>query len=374
MLKKIFIILSLSLSFSTASADEAADKAKFKKLYAEFNDLYQNSEAIEPIIEVAEKLYKIAPKAYGKNAQNTAVVIYNLASLYDEKGGKSSSEDEKKAANLYKDYFNILEKKNSPKNQTYLSQYVAFVYAENNANRNKSVTRLSKKAISIAEEIGLPNTTIAGYELKFGLMKYQNDQGFEAKKLFEASLLRYENELGKDHFKVAENLFWLGKISMTRQRRKTSEEQFLRALNIFQQDDSEAAKMLAQSTHAFLVQVYENMGRSGEATKHCRAIAVERNTNFDAYIDPLFRKPPTFPLLRSYEISKVREEDVNVLLEFDVDENGITKNVKILSSDNEKFNKNSIEAAAKFRYAPSVKNGQIVETKGVKTRILYNMN
>ena len=131
---------------------------------------------------------------------------------------------------------------------------------------------------------------------------------------------------------------------------------------------------LAQSTHAFLVQVYENMDMSEESTKHCRAIAVERSMDFDAHIDPLYRKPPTFPLLKSKDINNLKREAVKVLLEFDVDENGITRNVKVLSSDNEKFDKNSIEAATKFRYAPSVKNGQIVETNGVRTQIEYTMN
>ncbi len=87
MLKNIFYIICISLISQLAHADEATDKAEFKKLYAEFNDLYANSEAIDPIIVVAEQLYDLAPIVYGKNSKTHGVVTYNLASLYDEKGG-----------------------------------------------------------------------------------------------------------------------------------------------------------------------------------------------------------------------------------------------------------------------------------------------
>jgi TonB family protein len=76
-------------------------------------------------------------------------------------------------------------------------------------------------------------------------------------------------------------------------------------------------------------------------------------------------------MLKSYEFSKVQKESVNVLLEFDVDENGITKNINVIKSSNEKFNQNSIEAAERFRFAPSVEDGKIVETKNVRNLIKF---
>ena len=80
-----FIILSIFFMIP-AFADEKADKTEFDNLYVKFNDLYANSEDLTPIIEVGEKLYKLAPKVYGKNHINTATVTYKMASLYDQKG------------------------------------------------------------------------------------------------------------------------------------------------------------------------------------------------------------------------------------------------------------------------------------------------
>ena len=109
-----FFIILLLIGSNPVNADQVADKAEFKKLYAEFSDLFANSEAIEPIIEIAEKLYSLSPLAYGKNSNNTAVVTYNLATLYDEKGGETNSEDEKRASELYKEYFTILDGQKKP--------------------------------------------------------------------------------------------------------------------------------------------------------------------------------------------------------------------------------------------------------------------
>lgn len=57
----IFYLLSISASF----ADEAEDKAEFKRLYAEFNELYANSEDIDPIIDAAERVYRLPLFAHG---------------------------------------------------------------------------------------------------------------------------------------------------------------------------------------------------------------------------------------------------------------------------------------------------------------------
>ena len=53
------IVVFLSTT-TVAFADEADDKAEFTRLYAEFNELYANSEDLDPIIDVAEKLLSVS--------------------------------------------------------------------------------------------------------------------------------------------------------------------------------------------------------------------------------------------------------------------------------------------------------------------------
>ena len=62
---------------------------------------------------------------------------------------------------------------------------------------------------------------------------------------------------------------------------------------------------------------------------------------------------------------------MEVVLEFNVDTNGFTKNVHIVESTNKLFNKNSMRAAEKYRYAPAIKEGELVETNGVRVKIVW---
>ena len=146
MIKKLILLFSILLLPQLAFSDEAADKAEFKRLYAEFNELYAHSEDLDPIIDVAEKLYEIAPKAYGENHANTAVVTYNLASLYVEKSEISGfSHLNTNAAELFKDYFEYLDDTNAPQDRNYVYQYLQYIKAMTSQGRSKSVKSHTKK-------------------------------------------------------------------------------------------------------------------------------------------------------------------------------------------------------------------------------------
>ncbi len=284
-----------------------------------------------------------------------------------KKGGESNSDDEKRAVELYEKYFHILDNNKTIKDQKYLSQFVALIYADYNAKAEKAKISYIKKAIKIAEGLNLPNSSIANYELNFALLRYKTSNVLQAEKLLKSSLERYQSEFGEDHFKVGENLFWLAKISMAMKKREKAEIQFLKALEIFDGNDA-ASIALAQSTHAFLVNLYEDMGLSDKATMHCQAIAQERPKDFDLYIDPLYRRAPEYP-----DAAQRHSKEGHVILEFTVDENGITKDIQVVESSSKIFENESIKAATKFRFAPSIKEGELVPTLGVRNKIIFQI-
>jgi len=372
MLKKILIIFLLMTTF--VLADEEADKAEFKKLYAEFNDLYSNSEAIDPIIEVAEKLIEIAPKAYGKNHMNTAVVTYNLASLYLEKGDQLSFSDyDNKAADLFENYFHILNEIDAPKDKNYVNQYLYYLKSITlEVNQKQAVSR-AKRIHSIIEELDYTTNERALLEFSLGLLLFKNQTYKQSIRYFENAHEYYLEALGPDHVKIGEVLFWLAKLDLGKNKRKSAEKKFVKALAIFQKNP-ETSFELAQNTHAFLVQLYEDIGDSDKATLHCQAVAEERPKDFDQHIKPLYRKSVEFPELESYEFAKIKQTPAEVLLEFDVDKNGFTRNIKVLESSNKKFNKASLEATEGYRYAPAIVNGELSVTKGARLRIVFGIS
>lgn len=372
MLKKLLTLTILFLC-SPAFADEAADKAEFKRLYAEFNDLYANSADIEPIVAVAETLYALAPRAYGKKHKNTAVVTYNLASLYLEKADVSNiALDYTAAAEKFEQYFGILDDIEAPQNRNYVFQYLQYVKAMSSEGRSRSLRRHTIKVRNIAKSLDYSLAELAEIEYSMGYHLFIDGEFLLSLDHFKKANEQFTEALGPEHLKTGESAFWVAKIEMAQRKRKSAEENFLSALNAFEKNSKKGSN-LSQSTHAFLVGLYEDMGQSDKATKHCQAVAEERPKDYDLFITPLYRKNPEMPKLSSLQVTKMKKESVDVVLQFDVDENGFTKNVEIIESDNNKFNKNSIKAAEAYRYAPSVKNGKIVETKGARVRISYRM-
>ena len=367
MLQRIFIIFVFLSVSQSVYADETSDKAEFKKLYAEFNELYTNSAELDPIIEVGEKLYELAPKVYGEKSQNTAVITFNLASLYDEKGGRYQNDSESRAVELYKKYFNILDQLDTPKDENYLEQYISFIKAESNLTDLSSTIRYGNKAIKIAEEIELSPIKLANIEYTVAMININKSNFSRAKKFFERSKDNYIKAMGEESIGVGQNLFWLAKIDAGKGRTKAAAEKFLKSIEIFDKSGAKGND-LALVSHANLVQIYENNGQSDEATKHCIAASVERPTDFDRFVTPLYRANPEYP---SSAARKGKEGQV--LLEFTVDEEGFTKEVKVLESSSEDFAQSGLEAASKYRYAPSIREGKIVPTEGVKVNIEYKI-
>ena len=365
---RIIFILSIALFTAPLFADEAANNGEFKRLYAEFNELYANSEELDPIIEVGEKLYALAPSVYGENSKNTANIIYNLATLYDEKGGRSYySKYEKKASALYKEYFIIQKHLNIPEDKQYFERYLQFVLADFNAYAFEPNISYSKKALKIADNINLPDIEKANLEYLIGIMRANSRHPLAARKLLESSKSRYVNHYGEKNISVARIYFWLGKVGMVLGNSRNAEENFIKALDIFEVND-QLNDDLILSCHAFLVELYEKTGKTEKATFHSRAVAVERPVDFDRFITPLYRKNPEFP-----PKTRVKGMFASVEMEFNVDVNGFPKDIKILKSSNSMFNKTSIKSLGKSRFAPSIKDGKFIETKGVKHKYTYTI-
>ena len=61
------------------------------------------------------------------------------------------------------------------------------------------------------------------------------------------------------------------------------------------------------------------------------------------------------------------------MLEFTITADGTTKDIVVASSPPGLFDQAPVEALAKWRYNPKIDNGQPVERRGVKTRIVFQL-
>lgn len=365
-LNKLFII-SILLT-TPAFTDEVTDKAKFKKIYAEFNELYANSEAIAYTIELGEKLYFLAPKIYGKNHKNTAEMTYTLASLYDKKGKNERNSDEMRATELYEEYFDILERLKTPYNHEYLTHYFDFVKAEYNANTYKSKNKYSKNLLKIIEKITLTDeekieiyATIA--KQNFNLRNFK-----EATKLFNSVKNIYQEKHGNEHPNVGEMFYWIARSDNRRNKTKDAIKNYNEAIKILDKSDNENDISMTLTAYKALIHIHSKKGDLDKATPYVIAYAHKRPDKEKQLRDPIYKYSLDTPKIME---TKKPGTIVTVIVEFDVDEIGIPNNIFIHSSNSKNIEKIVINAIKKYRYVPYIKNDKPQSMNSFQETFVY---
>lgn len=376
MLKNILYITIFSLISQLAYADEAADKAKFKELYAQFKDLYANSEAIDPIIVVAEKLYKLVPKVYGKNSKTHGVITYSLASLYDEKGGKTNSRDEKRALKYYVEYFELQNALKVPNNKVFLLQYQNYVQSYYNVNKSKSNNTISNKFLKIANNIELSNIEKANVEFMVAFNRITNGKINGSKALFNSVYNRYIQEYGENHKQVGYILYWLAQIDIKNRNSDQAITKLNRLIDIYTSFDNDDERELVKNVRLRLYEIYfslKNDEKTSDQIQHL--IILHENGNKPIYekddpneYSPIIRVAPKYPV-RAME----NRIDGFVIFSLTVAADGTTKDIKAILSSAKMFEKSAISAAQKSKYRPRIIDGLPVDAKNIINSTIFRL-
>ncbi len=361
----LFILFSTSLSF----ADDTADKAEFKRLYAEFNDLYASSEEIDPIIEVAEKLYKLAPKVYGKNHQNTASVTYNLAILYDEKGdsGKFNGTDERKAFDLYEEYFNLLDELDVPKDELYLNQYIRYMVSSFHSNVFHANSEIAENMLKIAYDLKINTGDLANYEYLAAILIADFVDFDTAIPHFKNTLELYLKELGPGHIRTGGINLILGKHSIINKNWEVAINHLLQAATAFEKTELDGNELKIDA-YGSLLTSYERLGNLEERQKYSELLHKLNPSVYKTSFSPvpIKRVPPRYPA-RAAESGL----DGYVVVNFTVDKEGRTKNIKEVDFSDRMFVKPAISAVKKYEYEPPIVEGKNIEIHDTTVRIEF---
>ncbi|MCC3860088.1 energy transducer TonB [Pseudemcibacter aquimaris] len=350
------------------------DLQKIEAAFSEYSHLSQSTKDVDAIIKAAQKVYDLSLPYYGKNNPNTAASIVNLATIYAYKSKDDTHPDLRlKAWELYEQYLEIIDKIKAKKDKDYIYFYLNYLESLSLESNQQRATLHAKNIHNASQKLDYSDAEHGDIQFSIAMALYNNRDFNDAHNYFKRANKHYLNAHGPDHFKVGKSYFWMAKREMTKRRQKSAERNLLAALDVFDKNPEQGAS-LKQNTHAFLVALYESMGKSDAATLHCQAIAIERPKDFDQFITPLYRINPKFPPIGPRQASRLQKEPIEVLLQFDVDKNGRTSNIKVIDSDNVKFNRPSIQAARSYRYAPSVKDGELIETIGAKLNFVYGVS
>lgn len=176
-------------------------------------------------------------------------------------------------------------------------------------------------------------------------------------------------ELGPEHPRTGLAAFHRGKLEMARKRYRRAVEFFEEALTTFEEPDRPSNR-LEMGTHAFLVEAYEHMGRSEEATRHCQAIGRMKSQSPDQEWEALFVVAPVYP--RS---ALMGNKQGAVDLSLTVDEFGQVREAEIVSNSSEsrEIGKAALQAISQWRFAPRFENGEPVATQ-IEQRMTFEFS
>ncbi|MBT5186637.1 MAG: hypothetical protein HOH19_02635 [Kordiimonadaceae bacterium] len=376
MFRHFFIILTIIFTFSAISAQAAreSDIDNFERLEKQFEEVYKSTDDYELIISSAEKMDKQAPRAFGKYSARRNEVTLRLAQLYNEKISVSEYEnrtqlrkDAKNVNDLYKKYFQVKRKTRAPKDILYLENYIKYIAAKFRVSGPRHINSNAKEALIIARNLNLSAGEIGDIYYFIAMQKVQNMDYAYANEIATDSindaLNQYTLAYGPNHNKVADSIYWLAKAETKKGNAVEAEKKFLQALKQYEDNNYDKTSVF-YDIHISLIKLYEATGRKDQATQHVIACAVDNLVNKDAIA--LYYPVLDFPNDRS-----VQGYISNVEMKFNIDTHGYAKDIKITSSNNRVYDLFAIKSLKEFRFAPTIKDGEIIESKNVRYDFSY---
>ena len=341
----------------------ASKTSDFNAAYREYTALVETGKFVEAV-GPAEKAYELGVDLLGPEDEQVGMLAANLGMVLFE------SEQYKPAAKWIKTAIEIFETAYGKYDPRLIGNWIDLAAIYDKAIMPDKEQRALRKAVKIAEENGQEyDLHRAEILMELGMARHFSHEVDMGEPQFKAAEQIYAARLGPTHIKAGNAVFWRGKTKMARQKYRSAEPHFVKALEIFEQVP-EAPGQFTLSAHAFLVQVYEEMGEDEKSTEHCIAAGRVQDRDPDDDFEPLYRIHPEYPYAKLDSNSEGQ-----VIVEFTVSAQGRTKDARVVSSKGGKlFEKSALEALEKWRYAPTIRDGEPVDTSGVQTLLTFKLS
>lgn len=356
-------VVSVLFIGSLVAAQAEPTIADFKREYASYKKL-SDSKQWAASLEHAKNSYDLGKILFGQSSKNTSALAYNYG--LNLMAVQKDSEAEKileEALEIYEgvygehsvDLIPVLMDLGHSMAQPYQMERQLVHY---------------RRALKIAKNhYGDESIEYAQRSVEAGISMLLRAQSLRAKKYLYAGHKILEKRLGQNDFRAGYAAFNIGKYELSTSNYDQAAHYFNKALVSFSVADQPSNKF-ELTTHGFLVETYENLGQRDMATKHCLAIGRMTPVTDVQNYQPLFKAAPTYPMS-----ALKRQQEGHVTLEYEVDDFGFVKNPRVIEIDGPKaFADVAIEAAEKFRYAPSFKDGKPVITEGVRNTFTFEIS
>ncbi len=346
----------LLLNLAPVMAQEVS--SEFGKTYNAYNNAYARGN-YPRAAELAQKALDMVKKELGPEHEKTAIMEINLAHVLILIRKTDEAEPILDAARKK------IEKLHGTEDPSLITVYEdqAKIYASKK-EFDKSRSLLGK-AISIVTKLrGPKDPEIASFLIQQGTIDVALNKLDIAKQDYQKALAILEEKYGKNSISTASTISLLGDIELLNKNFKKAEEFYNTTLKIYEENLVEDDPVLL-AAHARMAKIFIAM-RDDRFVKHAdRVIKFYKDEEGEAL--PLFIMQPLYPVFKDG-----KKPQGWVLLRFDISTSGKVEKLKIVESNPAKlFDKVTLDAAAKWRFKPKVKDGKRVKQSNTRARLVF---
>ncbi|WP_428847771.1 TonB family protein [Shewanella abyssi] len=352
---KAILITALSVSMFTLSPLSASEFGDTYKAYTAAVAA-DNSADIELY---AVKAYELGKAKFGADSLDTAVLALNAGSALLDNTPKNTYAEESaaKAKKLKLQAFELYQAALVIYSKSYADDAVELIdplMGLADSSSKQDAREYLDDALDIAEKSDnamlVADTQMAYFKMLSASRYYTRTVRNHGLDAYET----YQTLLPENSMKRVLAAFTVGSIEYAEKHFDKAETALLYVIKQFEALEFDHPYLLA--AHAKLVEIYEIQGESDKSTQHCMAIGSMTPWSDAQEQTPLFRVHPVYPM--SY---LQRRKEGWSQVSFTVNEMGFVVNPVILASKGGSgFNKASLEALKKWRYAPKFVDGKAV--------------
>jgi TonB family protein len=364
----LILFFALRINFVTLNANAQEDFSSAYKLYNQAIESNNNVDAIK----YAQIALKMGSAKFGEQSANTTNLQYNLALAYIvDKQALPAFELLEEIKQDYRRLFGELSEEHFGAVLEQLDTAKLDAYPTNK-KRKRALKPLVSYAEDLVEEIAESQperAPFAYYDFArimnaAPLNQYFFNKGFKTNRIAESLLLA---KFGENDLRTLEIRFMIAKFLLAKDKKNDAIEYYEKVIATVT-SASDTSHPFELASHAALVQLYEKKGKSEAATEHCLAIGRMKPWTDEIEPLPLYRLNPMYP----EKMARDGEEGF-VNLEFAISSFGFVQDIKVLQSSNPEFDKASLDALAKWRYAPKVVESKAVVSQKLQVRLDYTL-
>jgi tetratricopeptide (TPR) repeat protein len=310
---------------------------------------------------------------YGNTVDTNPVVAREAAKRALDSGRSLFGEDNERTAMLAINYANLLEGEPA---QLYLNEAVAIYQSKFGEGAQEMIrpymrlgrmlTRNSKwelardyylKARSLAEShIGADSIAVGNIQLELGSIEFSRGED-EAALVFLAAAqnaLQGESEIAALNNFARVNLLF-GRIYLYQERYQMALDSLLVSLDAL---SAYPNSNISLSNRLYLIEAYEKLGRSEDATEHLLAIGEANRLAPNENLVPLYLVVPDLG-----SAPGTQNNDSGILVSFTVDREGFVRQAKLINDvASDSLSAIFLQAIRQFRFAPRFIMGEAVDS------------